>query len=53
MLLFDSLPFGSMCHICLFLFFFGGGGGHSYSFLDWPCLSVAILMSLWCRLILS
>ena len=31
----------------LFFFLGGGGGGfHGYSFSDWPCLSVAILMSL-------
>ena len=36
MLLFDSLPFGSICDICFF-FFWGGGG-----VIDWPCLSVAI-----------
>ena len=44
MLLFNSLPFGSICHICFFL---GGAGGGVIAtvFLDWPCLSVAILMS--------
>ena len=65
MLLFSSLPFGSICTyvvVCfvlfcfVFLLFFSGGGEggvYNYSFLDWPCLSVAILMSLRCGLILS
>ena len=26
MLSFNSLPFGSICHICFFCFFLGGGG---------------------------
>ena len=37
----------------LFSFFLGGGVIATVIQLYWPCLTVAIFMSLWCRLILS